>query len=91
MSTLFEHHTLKSFLPCKLKRAIESKEIVSAHTFTRPPKLWLNVAEEFLLLLLHNRTDDLFKNTLLVAFFQVGSRLIPCHKLVLACVIPYFR
>ncbi|XP_035996207.1 kelch-like protein 8 [Fundulus heteroclitus] len=22
---------------------------------------------------------------------KVGSRLIPCHKLVLACVIPYFR
>ncbi|KAF6733270.1 Kelch-like protein 8 [Oryzias melastigma] len=22
---------------------------------------------------------------------KVGSKLIPCHKLVLACVIPYFR
>lgn len=30
------------------------------------------------------------KNTLPV-YFKVGSRLIRCHKLVLACVIPYFR
>lgn len=26
-----------------------------------------------------------------ILLVQVGSRLIPCHKLVLACVIPYFR
>lgn len=24
-------------------------------------------------------------------FLKVGNRLIPCHKLVLACVVPYFR
>lgn len=24
-------------------------------------------------------------------FRKVGTRLIPCHKLVLACVVPYFR
>lgn len=41
-------------MPWKLKRACKSKERM-IHTF--------------LLLLLHNRIEDLFKNTLLVTFF----------------------
>lgn len=32
-----------------------------------------------------------FFNYMFTLLVQVGCRLIPCHKLVLACVIPYFR
>lgn len=52
---------------------------------------------EFLSLLQHKPYTDLkvtlILNCLLlfVCFEQVGSKLIPCHKLVLACVIPYFK
>lgn len=64
-------------MPWKLKKGLwvqseNDPHIVSAHTFSRPPKPWLNVAEEFLLLL-HNRIEGLFKNTLpCCLFFFLG-------------------
>uniref|UniRef100_A0A8B9M0U6 Kelch like family member 8 n=1 Tax=Astyanax mexicanus TaxID=7994 RepID=A0A8B9M0U6_ASTMX len=40
----------------------------------------------------HNSLRQFYENgELCDVTLKVGSKLIPCHKLVLACVIPYFR